>query len=57
MNLGEHLKLQFRAEAFNIFNRTVFGFPATDLGGSDFGTVVTQANKPRSLQLGAKLLF
>jgi hypothetical protein len=55
--LGEHLKLQFRAEAFNIFNRTVFGFPATDLGGSDFGTVVTQANKPRSLQLGAKLLF
>ncbi len=57
VNFGEHLKLQFRAEAFNIFNRTVFGFPATDLGGSDFGTIVTQANKPRSLQLGAKLLF
>ena len=55
--LGEHLKLQFRAEAFNIFNRTVFGFPATDLGGSDFGTVTTQANRPRSLQLGAKLIF
>jgi len=56
-SLGEHARLQFRAEAFNIFNRTVFGFPATDLGGSDFGTVVTQANKPRTLQLGAKLLF
>jgi hypothetical protein len=56
-SLGEHARLQFRAEAFNIFNRTVFGFPATDLGGSDFGTVVTQANKPRTFQLGAKLLF
>ena len=53
----ERFRLQFRAEAFDVFNRTVFGFPALDLGGSDFGMIFSQRNKPRTMQLGLKLLF
>lgn len=55
--LTERVKLQFRAEAFNVFNRVVFGFPQRNLGSSDFGQIFTQQNKPRVLQLGLKLLF
>ncbi len=56
--LTERLRLQFRAEAFNAFNRVRFGSPNTNVnGGANFGRVTTQANDPRQLQFGLKLLF
>src|SRR6185437_15572389 len=53
----ERLTLQFRAEAFNIFNHPQFGPPDTALGDGTTGTISTQVNDPRELQLALKLIF
>ena len=50
--LKERLRLDFRAEAFNIFNRVQFGGPVTNLNSASFGIVSSQANTPRQLQGG-----
>jgi outer membrane receptor protein involved in Fe transport len=55
--LKERLRLDFRAEAFNIFNRVQFGVPATNLTSASFGIVSSQANTPRQLQGGLKLYW
>ncbi|MGC1784664.1 MAG: TonB-dependent receptor [Acidobacteriaceae bacterium] len=49
--------LQFRAEAFNLFNHTQFGPPDTALGDGTTGIVSSQLNNPRELQFALKLLF
>ena len=48
---------QFRGELFNIFNTPQFGRPGTVFGNPTFGVVSNQANTPRQIQLGLKLLF
>jgi hypothetical protein len=54
----EKLKLQFRAEAFNSLNRVRFGSPNTTVtAGANFGRVTTQANDPRQMQFGLKLIW
>ncbi|BDC52248.1 hypothetical protein F183_A45630 [Bryobacterales bacterium F-183] len=56
--LTERVRLQFRAEAFNAFNRVRFASPNTNVnGGANFGRVTAQANDPRQMQFGLKLLF
>jgi hypothetical protein len=49
-------RLQLRAEAFNLFNRTNLGLPDNFFGSPTFGQVLT-ADAPRRVQLGARLLF
>jgi hypothetical protein len=49
--------LQLRAEAFNAFNHVQFGNPNTSVNSTSFGQITSQANSPRQLQFGAKLLF
>ncbi len=55
-------QFQFRADFFNIWNHTQFkgsaqtGGIGSQLGGSNFG-VITAAYDPRTIQLGAKLVF
>lgn len=53
----ESLKLQFRAEAFNAFNRVRFSGPDTSVTSANFGLISTQSNSPRQIQFGLKLLF
>lgn|SRR5579883_2621589 len=55
--LFEGLTLQFRAEAFNIFNHPQFGPPDTALGDNTTGMISSQVNAPRELQFALKLLF
>lgn len=55
--LTERFNLQFRAEAFNAANRVQFGSPNTTVTSGAFGFVTTQANSPRQLQFGLKLVF
>lgn len=49
--------VQFRAEAFNLFNHPQFGPPDTALGDGTTGVVSYQVNNPRELQFALKLLF
>ncbi len=52
----ERLNMQFRAEAFNVFNHVNLGNPDTNLGDQNYG-VITNAHDPRIMQLGLKLNF
>jgi hypothetical protein len=56
-NMTERLRLQFRAEALNAFNTPRFGGPNTSVTSGSFGVITSQANAPRQVQLGLKLLF
>jgi outer membrane receptor protein involved in Fe transport len=53
----EKMKVQFRLEALNAFNTVQFGNPNTGVTSSSFGRVTSQANAPRQLQFGLKLLW
>ncbi len=54
---GETRRLDFRWEAFNLFNRTVFGVGGTNLNGNNFGVVNDQANTWRQMQVALKLYW
>ena len=53
----ERLSMQLRAEALNAFNTPRFGGPNTSVTSSTFGVITSQANAPRQVQFGLKLLF
>lgn len=53
---NEATRLEFRAEAFNLFNRTNFGAPNGNISNTNFGTI-TSAFPARELQLALKLYF
>ncbi|HTS65711.1 MAG TPA: carboxypeptidase regulatory-like domain-containing protein [Candidatus Acidoferrales bacterium] len=58
--IREALHLEFRAEAFNVFNRVRFGTGSTQLQNQQFGVLTgsgSQINAPRQLQLALKLYF
>jgi hypothetical protein len=64
--LTESKRLQFRAEAFNMFNHMILGVPGTSIAPSfsngaisygSAGVVSSIANTPRSLQLAMKFMF
>ena len=59
LRLTESKSLQFRLEAFNVFNHAqFFGPQAVDgnISSGTFGQVVS-ATAPRLVQLGAKFIF
>jgi len=55
--ITERLKLQFRSEIFNPLNHPIFGNPTVQVGNPAFGTISGQANRPRNVQFGLKLLW
>lgn len=55
--IKENLRLQFKADAFNVFNRTQFGGINTSITSSAFGQVNSQVNLPRQLQFEGYLRF
>ena len=51
-------RLEFRAEAFNLFNNVVLGTPGNDINNPGaFGIVTGAANQSRQLQFGMKFIF
>jgi hypothetical protein len=62
--LTERFSMQFRTEAFNVFNHTNFQLPSSATGGNNANRITGgnfgQANKtfdPREIQFGLKLLW
>jgi hypothetical protein len=49
--------LDLRIEAFNLFNRVVWGAPNTNFSNAAFGQVSSQANTPRQMQIGLKFYW
>jgi len=50
-------RLQVRVDAFNAFNRNVFGLPNANINSSSFGNITTSASAPRELQFGIRYDF
>jgi hypothetical protein len=63
--IRERFSLDFRVEAFNVFNRAQFGDPAAgDLSSPSFGRITTTVNDgatgsgtPRQIQFGLRLNY
>ncbi|MHB1022758.1 MAG: carboxypeptidase-like regulatory domain-containing protein [Acidobacteriaceae bacterium] len=53
----ERSYLQLRFEAFNAVNHPNFGAPNVTPTNKAFGEITSQTNLPRSIQLGARLVF
>jgi len=53
----ERVKFEFRADAFNLFNRVQFGGITTDITSPSFGVVNGQANGNRVLQMEGYIRF
>ena len=56
-SLSERMKLQVRADFFNVFNRTGHGDPDTDVDSGTFGLIFGPAHGPRIIQLSLRLNF
>jgi hypothetical protein len=50
------VRLQFRAELFNVLNRVNLGLPVADLNSANFGRIFS-AGPPRLTQFALKLSF
>ena len=60
VNIWESVRIEFRAEAFNVFNRVRFGTGSTSLQDQNFGRLTSSSdllNTPRQMQLALKLYF
>ncbi len=55
--IKERMRIQFRTEFLNAFNTPRFGSPNASVTSSSFGLINSQANNPRQVQFGLKLLW
>lgn len=54
---AERKYVQIRVEAFNLTNRVTFGAPNTSPTNAAFGMIATQANTPRRIETGLRLVW
>jgi len=57
LRIGSRQRLEFRLEAFNVFNKTNLGAPINNRSNANFGSISTLAIQPRQVQLGVKVDF
>jgi Carboxypeptidase regulatory-like domain len=57
VQISEGLNLELRGEFLNAFNHVQFSNPETNPTNASFGRVTDQANLPRNVQIGLKLIF
>jgi hypothetical protein len=55
-SVRENVKVQFRTEFFNAFNRANFGNPGTTFGTTNFG-VIGSSGEGRDIQFGLRVQF
>jgi hypothetical protein len=55
--IREHIRLQFRAESFNMLNHPNLGLPNYTIGNPAVGTITSTINPERQNQLALKLYF
>ena len=55
--IHERIKLAIQGDAFNLLNVVCFGAPVLNPDQNSFGTLTSQANQPRKLQLNARITF
>lgn len=55
--IGGRFRLQFRADAFNLFNTPQFGFPNANIGSPTAGRITSTIADNRSMQFALKLDF
>ncbi len=51
------VRLQFRAECFNVLNTSQFDLPNATIGAANAGTITSIVGTPRQIQFGLKALF
>jgi len=57
-SVTERLRVQFRAEFFNLFNHANFAAPVSNITSPTFGEIVnTLPNSEREIQIGLKIAF
>ncbi len=56
-NIGERVKIEFRAEFYNLFNTANFAYPHTNVTTSSFGVINNTNGPARQIQFGLKLNF
>ena len=55
--IGEKRNFQIKFESFNLMNHAVFAAANNTASSSTFGTITSQANRPRLVQVVARLVF
>jgi outer membrane receptor protein involved in Fe transport len=55
--IRENTNLQFRWEAFNLFNTPIFGNPSADFSNGSAGQITSLAGDPRVMQFALRLSF
>ena len=56
-SIHERLKVQFRLDAFNLFNTPAFGYPNASIGSPTVGRITSTIGDNRDLQFALKLEF
>jgi hypothetical protein len=57
VNVTERAYFQLRFEFFNVLNHPTFAAPNTTATNASFGLITAQANRQRTIQMGARFVF